>query len=192
MEVNFPRKLIKVGPCVAMTRFRSDDPIVTERPIVFYKDDYWVAARLIYCLNVSEIPCHPMPRNSGWVLHTCDCQWCLNLDHLYVGTAKKNTKDIYDRLPSFSQRRWSTNEEEEKFIAGPLPEGWRKGRCLDNSGEKNGFFGKKHSSETIARMKSDVRRKNKPKDHGNNIRKSVMGRRKLIKPDGSWTWHKPA
>lgn len=33
-----------------------------------------------------------LPRNI-YVCHTCDNGWCLNVDHMWEGTAKENTQD---------------------------------------------------------------------------------------------------
>jgi len=38
----------------------------------------------------------PIPKNR-WVLHHCDVRACVNPNHLYLGTAKQNTKDSCDR-----------------------------------------------------------------------------------------------
>lgn len=38
----------------------------------------------------------PIPRGK-LVLHTCDVRRCINPDHLYIGTAKRNTADMLER-----------------------------------------------------------------------------------------------
>jgi hypothetical protein len=57
----------------------------------------WKASRLAYHLNVSPLPPTPETLREGIVCHTCDNAWCTNPAHLYLGTAKQNTKDIFDR-----------------------------------------------------------------------------------------------
>ena len=32
-----------------------------------------------------------------WVLHSCDNRKCVNQNHLYLGTAAKNTQDMFER-----------------------------------------------------------------------------------------------
>lgn len=39
------------------------------------------------------------------VLHKCDNPLCLNIDHLYLGTHKQNSKDIFDRNRHISQKQ---------------------------------------------------------------------------------------
>jgi len=44
---------------------------------------------------------------SNYVLHKCDNPECINPDHLYLGTAKDNSRDLQERGPSIypSQRK---------------------------------------------------------------------------------------
>lgn len=51
----------------------------------------WRANRLIYTVKVKPVPVELM------VLHTCDNRACINLDHLFVGTAKDNTQDMMQK-----------------------------------------------------------------------------------------------
>jgi hypothetical protein len=39
-----------------------------------------------------------------WVLHTCHTTWCVNPDHLYIGTPRENTQDMFRAGRHFSQR----------------------------------------------------------------------------------------
>jgi len=43
--------------------------------------------RLIYELSIGPIP------EGLYVLHTCDHPWCINKDHLFLGTAQDNIDD---------------------------------------------------------------------------------------------------
>ena len=59
--------------------------------------DGWKASRLSYSINISTLPKTPETLKEGIVCHHCDNAWCINPDHLYLGTASQNTKDIYER-----------------------------------------------------------------------------------------------
>ena len=51
----------------------------------------WRAHRLVYTVLVDEVPGHLM------VLHSCDNRRCINIEHLFVGTAKDNTQDMMQK-----------------------------------------------------------------------------------------------
>lgn len=44
------------------------------------------------------------PTGSAWVLHTCHNSFCVNPDHLYLGTPKQNSQDMMRAGNHFSQR----------------------------------------------------------------------------------------
>jgi hypothetical protein len=44
------------------------------------------------------------PTGAAWVLHTCHNSFCVNPDHLYLGTPKQNTQDMLLAGRHFSQR----------------------------------------------------------------------------------------
>lgn len=53
------------------------------------------------------------------VLHKCDNVLCVRLSHLYLGTYKQNTKDMYDRNRHGKEKITKiTDEAIERFIAG--------------------------------------------------------------------------
>ena len=73
-------------------------------------------------------------------------------------------------------------------------------RSKNQSGEMNPMYGKKHSEESKAKMSKS--RTGKPgtalgktwkrsEESKNKMSAAFKGRKKLIKPDGSWTWHYP-
>lgn len=52
---------------------------------------YNAAHKISYRLFVGEIP------PGMWVLHTCDNGWCVNPEHLYLGTSQDNVLDKVKR-----------------------------------------------------------------------------------------------
>jgi hypothetical protein len=98
----FPSKWIQIDECFAVWRKVSGPrkiagPVLNCRPTVKYENEDWKASRLSYHLNCDSIPKTPISLKEGIVCHHCDNEWCINPKHLYLGTAKQNTKDIYDR-----------------------------------------------------------------------------------------------
>lgn len=47
--------------------------------------------RISYEMHFGPIP------DDKWVLHKCDTRSCVNPDHLWLGTAKDNTIDMYSK-----------------------------------------------------------------------------------------------
>jgi len=89
-----------------------------------YNGELWPSHRLSYHLNKEPIPIGPGSRKEGLVLHTCDNKWCINPDHLYLGTAKQNAKDNAKRNADWRRKR----SEIQKKIGFPevSPDGRRR------------------------------------------------------------------
>lgn len=61
------------------------------RPSITYKGKSRYAARRLWELLNGEIP------NGQSVLHACDNGYCINLDHVRLGTQQENIQDMLDR-----------------------------------------------------------------------------------------------
>lgn len=134
-DLEYPRKTIPVGECLAVVRRGGEEePYLEHYPVARFDGEVWSGHRLSYHLNVHPIPRGPGSRIEGLVLHTCDNKWCVNPEHLYLGTHCDNVRDMFDRHPT---------------VKSSLSEHSR-GRV----GEKNSFFGKRHSPASLERMSS--------------------------------------
>ena len=76
------------------------------------------------------------------VLHRCDVKLCINPKHLYLGTAKQNTADIYARGKPYNPTGYKHTPE--------AIENMRNAKI----GDKNPFFGRKHTVETKQKMRA--------------------------------------
>lgn len=56
------------------------------------------AHRISYVISISPIP------DGLMVLHSCDNRRCVRPDHLFLGTAKDNSDDMYAKGRSYTQR----------------------------------------------------------------------------------------
>ena len=135
MSIIFPRPTIAVGECIAVeamtvARVRTGKPILDRRPEVRVDNKPWKAPRLSYHLNCSPIPRTP-PRPYGQVLHSCDNEWCINPEHLRIGSQSENIQEMHQRNNA----------------------GWRSAML----GENNPMFGRRHSPETIARLSAAIK-----------------------------------
>ena len=116
----YPREIVWIGECCfpAPADRNGDTRRSYQEPRV--RGDYlgvkingqnWPAHRLSYCLNVEEIPRAPENRKEGLVLHTCDNKWCINPEHLYLGTSSQNAKDNARRNKVWLQKRREIQKE---------------------------------------------------------------------------------
>jgi len=63
------------------------------------------------------ILCGPIPRGM-WILHKCDTPACVNPDHLFVGTALDNSRDmVAKRRAQYGERHW-TNRLRDRVRTG--------------------------------------------------------------------------
>ena len=146
--MKFPRETVKVGECLAVAGKRIEragEPLVHGRPRIAWKNSSWKAHRLSYHLNVQKIPPAPETLKEGLILHTCDNGWCVNPDHLYFGTSKDNSADMYDRHPTIKETR-SKQFKDQKFSAEH-----RKKISGAMTGNTN-WLGLKHSQATKEKM----------------------------------------
>jgi len=90
------------------------------RPAVQWEGKQWIGARWAYCMNVAKIPRQPPNMKEDFVLHHCDNGQCVRPDHLYLGTQRKNLRDIAERFD---------------------------GVAVGKAGNLHPMFGKKHSEE---------------------------------------------
>lgn len=105
----FPKQTKRIGTCLAIlipSRIRIKKPhdIIPEKTImkrpgsILYNGKSWIPARLSYHLNVVAIK-RILPNGKkakrGLICHSCNNDWCVNFNHLYLGTRKNNQDDFY-------------------------------------------------------------------------------------------------
>lgn len=73
----------------------------------WYRTGQIFAHRMSYLLNHGEIP------NGLLVLHRCDNRKCVNPEHLYIGTAKKNTQDMFERNRAVGNTKYGEDQISE-------------------------------------------------------------------------------
>ena len=100
--MNFPRRTIPIGQCHWPIPIWSNGKSRRLIPLEADLEDYgrikvnglrWMSHRLSYHLNITKISRRPNKRKTNWVLHHCDNKWCVNPDHLYLGSPKNNAID---------------------------------------------------------------------------------------------------
>jgi hypothetical protein len=92
---------MRVGKCLAAIERRGPNkgkPCLLRRPGVNYKGEEWLGARLSFCLNVKRIPRKPKgggAAKKGLCCHSCNNKWCVDFNHIYLGTKSENVTDFY-------------------------------------------------------------------------------------------------
>ena len=166
--MKFPVDFVKIEKCLAVWRKASGlrkiaGPLTEGRPSVKFEGKGWKASRLSYHLNVAPLPRTPATLKEGIVCHTCDNPWCINPEHLYLGTASQNTKDIYDRNLNIRQRQSAAKIGNKIRV------------------------GKKASSETRAKMSAakigNQNKKGKKESEETRLKKSLSAKRRASDPE---------
>jgi hypothetical protein len=153
----FPTDFVEIDNgkgCIAVIkkvggRRREEGPHLAGRPQVEHGNASWKASRLSYHLNEEPLPRTPPKRTEGLVCHTCDNDWCINPDHLYLGTARQNTKDIFNRNERIRPRMLAAkmgNQNRVGCKATPEQNAARSISLLGNQRKK----GIKESAESCA------------------------------------------
>jgi hypothetical protein len=72
--------------CVEWTRYIN----INGYPMLSFKSKPMKGTKLVWLLTKGMLP-------TKWLLHKCDNRKCLNIDHLYEGSAKDNMRDQLQR-----------------------------------------------------------------------------------------------
>ena len=148
-KIKFPRKIKRMpNGCAAFITqgYRNPSNIANKKynDLSFNKEQ-WQATRLSYNLNVTSIPRKPPSQKKGFVLHTCDHGWCIEPDHLYLGTQKQNINDLYSRHKTIHSirtksmknnkhalgHRWKLTDATKKMISKAKIKYWKERKCHD-------------------------------------------------------------
>jgi 1,2-phenylacetyl-CoA epoxidase PaaB subunit len=138
--MKFPLGLHKVGDCLVPISKRGNIKAENKPTAVTYEGEMWSGHRLSYSLNNSPIPRLCGSKKYKFVCHTCDYKPCVNPSHLYLGDAKDNVRDLFERHPTIKTR---------------LSEAQRK--SYDERPERKGWLSEKRRSK-IAAMSPDERK----------------------------------
>ena len=110
--MNFPRETVRINGCLAMVG--KNGPWLHRRPTLNHEGKRWYGARLAYHLNKEEIG-HRCRGPADNILHTCDVFWCIDPDHLYLGTIKQNVADLWARKPPNRKGEKRSDETRRKL-----------------------------------------------------------------------------
>jgi hypothetical protein len=175
-DIVFPRAIQWIGECCYVvpsdrrSHYRPFDPATDKYRTVVFEGKGWGGHRLSYHLNVNPIPRRPADLKEGLVLHSCDNAWCVNPDHLSIGTCKQNAIEKSVRNHEWRQKTGKFNlgkTRDDKFKAdcSKRMKGnrLRRGTTLSQSTKSKiskSLEGNKrragilHSEETKARIKA--------------------------------------
>jgi hypothetical protein len=144
---------ILAGKRVGLPMIYSND----RRPQIPYNGFIWRANRLVYHLNVRKIPRTPPSLKHGLVCHTCDNGWCINPDHLYLGTAQQNVVDLFARHPTIKQKMAMAKVGTQNALGHRLSVKTKRLLAHLAMGNKN-MLGKKHTEATKLKISLAKRR----------------------------------
>jgi len=179
--INFPREVMQVEGCIAVVFKNGKDkgtPIVHLRTTIRYNGEDWKCSRLSYHLNKRQISCTPVHNKDQYVLHSCDNGWCVNPNHLYLGTQKQNIHDMYSRSTTVRKRisEKSTgrkhSEETKKIISESMTS-----LLTGQTGALSRRYGKMHSKET--KDKISISKKANPTQYWLGKSRSEETRKKI-------------
>ena len=170
-EVIFPCTFFELeNGCVAIAKGlrnlgRSSQPMLSGRPQIKFKGELWWAARLSFHLNKEEIPRSPPSLKFGLVCHTCDHEWCINPEHLYLGTQKQNVGDLYARHPTIHAQRssGSIGRKHTEETRTKIGDGNRGSRRSPEAREKMKFAAVGRTFSKEARINAVLAIKGKPR-----------------------------
>lgn len=136
--MKFPREFIALeNGCIAVVKQalgmrKEPGPETNRRPHVKFEGEVWKSARLSYHLNCEPIPKGPKNLKEGLVLHTCDNGWCINPDHLYLGTNSQNSMDKSQRNIEWRQSvgKWAKGNKNRVGFKDPEETRIKKSRAL--------------------------------------------------------------
>ncbi len=112
-NIQFPRNTVFVGACIAAyrnrDRGRAPGPETEDRLSIWFGHprERWKASRLSFHLNCQAVERRPKEGEANFVLHTCDNKWCINPEHLYLGSKSRNMRDMWERHPEEMFQTWS-------------------------------------------------------------------------------------
>jgi hypothetical protein len=154
--IKFPRKLVKIGDCLAVLGDRGEikgQPITNRRPLTCYNGQVWLASRLSFHLNVKSIDKNKK-NGEGYVCHECDNFWCVNPNHLYLGTAKNNHDDFVERNRAKYDNIISKLTSRDARIKSGLSQTGKKFSEETRKKMAEAKIGKKRPKEVIDKIKA--------------------------------------
>src|SRR5690606_24447229 len=106
--------------------------------------------------NVEEIPRTPPSLKEGLVLHTCDNGWCVNPEHLYLGTQRQNVIDMIERSPGVREKMSlsQTGRRHPESVKRKMSQA-HKGRCRSESQTRNISIARKRFFEENPERKDE-------------------------------------